>query len=65
MELGSFHEKIKKENNYNVILLQNVLVHPQINIVQELMRLKHDLLITMIVPGKINHQGLFELLSGL
>ena len=65
MELGSFHEKIKKENDYNVILLQNVLVHPQINIVQELMRLKHDLLITMIVPGKINHQGLFELLSGL
>lgn len=29
------------------------------------MRLDHEVLITMIVPGKIVHEGLFELLSGI
>lgn len=29
------------------------------------MRLDHQVLITMIVPGKLVHEGLFELLSGI
>lgn len=29
------------------------------------MRLRHDVLITMIVPGKLVHKNLFELLSGI
>lgn len=29
------------------------------------MKLKHELLMTMIVPGKVAHQQLFELLSVL
>lgn len=42
-----------------------MLVHPKINILHELMRLDHSVLITMIIPGKILHKGLFELLSGI
>lgn len=29
------------------------------------MSVNHDVLITMIVPGKIVHSGLFEFLSGI
>ena len=65
VEISKFHSTVNNENSYDVVLLQNIIVHPQINIVHELMRLDHQVLITMIVPGKIIHEGLFELLSGI
>ena len=63
MDMEQFQTNVLPE--YDIILLQEVLVHSKFNIIRELMRLKHRLLITMIVPGKIVHKGLFELLSGL
>lgn len=54
-----------RDSHYDIILLQNVIVHPKINILKQLMRLRHDVLITMIVPGKLIHKNLFELLSGI
>ncbi len=65
IDIAKFHEHISRESFYDIILLQNVIVHPQINILKQLMRLRHNVLITMIVPGKLVHQNLFELLSGI
>lgn len=65
IEISKFHEHIKRDTFYDIILLQNVIVHPEINILKQLMRLRHNVLITMIVPGKLVHENLFELLSGI
>lgn len=65
IEISKFHSAVSNNNNYNVVLLQNIIVHPEINIVRELMRINHEVLLTMIVPGKLVHEGLFDLLSGI
>lgn len=65
IEISKFKDNIKRDTYYDIILLQNVIVHPKINILKQLMRLQHRVLITMIVPGKLVHANLFELLSGI
>jgi hypothetical protein len=35
------------------------------NILEELLRIEHEVLITMIIPGKLAHDHLFELLAGI
>ena len=65
IEISKYKDNIKRNTYYDIILLQNVIVHPKINILKQLMRLQHQVLITMIVPGKLIHPNLFELLSGI
>lgn len=65
IEVSKFREYVEKNTHYDIVLLQNVIVHPDINILKQLMRLRHDVLISMIVPGKLVHKGLFELISGI
>jgi hypothetical protein len=35
------------------------------NILEELMRIEHEVLITMINPGKLYHDNLYGLLAGI
>lgn len=65
VEISKFKEVIERHSHYDIVLLQNVIVHPKINILKQLMRLRHDVLITMIVPGKLVHANLFDLISGI
>ena len=65
IEISKFKDNIKRDTHYDIILLQNVIVHPKINIIKQLIRLQHQVLITMIVPGKLVHPNLFELISGI
>jgi hypothetical protein len=65
IEVSKFHEYVKKKIHYDVVILQSVIVHPEINILKQLMRVRHDVLMSMLVPGKLAHQGLFELVSGI
>ena len=55
IEIGQYHSFVHSSNAYDLILLQNVIVHPKINILQELLRLDHQVLMTMIIPGKLEH----------
>lgn len=65
IEISKYKEHVQKDSYYDIVLLQNIIVHPKINILKQLMRLKHSVLLTMIVPGKLVHENLFELLSGI
>jgi len=65
IEISKYKDYVDRDSHYDIILLQNVIVHPKINILKQLMRLRHDVLITMIVPGKLEHKNLFELISGI
>ena len=46
-------------------MLQNVLINDKMNILEELLRIEHEVLITMINPGKLFHDNLYELLAGI
>ena len=48
-----------------MVILQHVIVEKNINIIRELMLVSHDVLVTMIIPGKLVRPGLFSLLSGI
>jgi hypothetical protein len=65
IEVSRFREYVEKDTHYDVVVLRSVIVHPDINILKQLMRLRHDVMISMIVPGKLVHKGLFELVSGI
>jgi hypothetical protein len=64
-EVSKLREYVAKNTHFDIILLRSIIVHPDINILKQLMRIRHDVLISMIVPGQLAHKGLFELVSGI
>lgn len=39
--------------HYDVVLLQNCVISDKLNLVKELIKVDHDYLLTMLVPGHI------------
>ena len=44
---------------YDVVVLQNTIITPSLNLVSELFKIKHGLLITTLVPGYIMNTPFF------
>jgi hypothetical protein len=63
--MQKFYKSDEGQHSYNIILLQNVLINEKMNILEELLRIEHEVLITMINPGKLFHDNLYELLAGI
>ncbi len=63
--MEKFYKSDEGQHSYNIILLQNVLINEKMNILEELLRIEHEVLITMINPGKLYHDNLYGLLAGI
>ena len=64
MNLQDFHSHLKEKPHYSLVLLQNIMVDKQINMVEELMKISHQVLVTMkAVP--LGQQAGQRVLSGL
>jgi len=50
---------------YDLVVLQNWIINDKLNVVKEFLKIKHKLLISMIVPGKIEEPRIFAFLSDL
>lgn len=50
---------------YDVVLLQNWIVNDKVNLVKDFIKIRHDLLLTTLVPGKITDPVVFGFLSEL
>lgn len=57
--MEKFYKSDEGQHCYNLILLQNVLINEKMNILEELLRIEHEVLITMINPGKLYHDNLY------
>jgi len=51
--------------HYDIVVLQNCIINEKINLVKELIKIEHDYLITMLVPGYIIHEPFFPFICSL
>ena len=51
--------------HYDVVILQNCIIEGKVNLVKELIKIEHDYLLTMLVPGYILSKSYFPFVSSL
>ena len=51
--------------HYDVVILQNCIIEGEVNLVKELIKIEHDYLLTMLVPGYILSKSYFPFVSSL
>ena len=51
--------------HYDVVVLQNCIVSNKLNLVKELIKIDHDYLLTMLVPGRIVLEPYFSFICAL
>ena len=51
--------------HYDVVILQNCIINEKLNLVKELIKVEHDYLLTMLVPGYILNKSYFPFVSSL
>ena len=51
--------------HYDVVVLQQCLINNKLNLVKELIKIEHDQLLTMLIPGHILHENFFPFVCTL
>ena len=51
--------------HYDVVVLQNCIINNDVNLVKELIKIEHEYLLTMLVPGYILSKNYFPFVASL